>query len=112
VGPALTKSSDADSLRIWWSDVGVHQNLTFRVHPDPISGMHCWHQAVRVRKAESTDSYGDIHVDTEKSRQVYRKWAPDDSACGPAFTGRQPPALLELRPLKPAREFYRLPNNK
>ena len=35
--------------RIWWTDAGVHQNLTFPVHPDPISGMHCWHQAVRVR---------------------------------------------------------------
>ena len=39
--------------RIWWTDVGVHQNLTFPVHPDPISGQHCWHQAVRVRKAEA-----------------------------------------------------------
>src|SRR5581483_8334762 len=23
------ESADADSSRIWWSDVGVHQNLTF-----------------------------------------------------------------------------------
>ncbi|HEX3145922.1 MAG TPA: molybdopterin-dependent oxidoreductase, partial [Pyrinomonadaceae bacterium] len=44
VGPY--ESSDKDTLRIWWNDVGVHQNLTFPVHPDPISGMHCWHQAV------------------------------------------------------------------
>ena len=33
---------------------------TFPVQPDPISGMHCWHQAVRVRKAEPGDRYGDI----------------------------------------------------
>jgi anaerobic selenocysteine-containing dehydrogenase len=45
------QSSDTDTARIWWTDVGVHQNLTFPVHPDPISGQHCWHQAVRVRKA-------------------------------------------------------------
>src|SRR5712664_1481343 len=45
-GTGPYESTDADSLRIWWSDVGVHQNLTFPVHPDPISGMHCWHQAV------------------------------------------------------------------
>ena len=44
-------SADPDSRRIWWSDTGVHQNLTFSVHPDPISGMHCWHQAVRVSPA-------------------------------------------------------------
>jgi anaerobic selenocysteine-containing dehydrogenase len=37
-------SNDPDSERIWWQDAGVHQNLTFPVHPDPISGMHCWHK--------------------------------------------------------------------
>ncbi|MCA1592046.1 MAG: formate dehydrogenase, partial [Acidobacteria bacterium] len=26
------ESSDADTSRIWWTDVGVHQNLTFPVH--------------------------------------------------------------------------------
>ncbi|HEY8175024.1 MAG TPA: molybdopterin-dependent oxidoreductase, partial [Gemmatimonadaceae bacterium] len=40
------ESRDADTERIWWTDAGVHQNLTFAVQPDPISGMHCWHQAV------------------------------------------------------------------
>ena len=49
-GAGPYESSDPDTLRIWWSDVGVHQNMTFPVHPDPISGMHCWHQAVRVRR--------------------------------------------------------------
>jgi anaerobic selenocysteine-containing dehydrogenase len=58
-------SADADTQRIWWTDAGVHQNLTFPVHPDPISGMHCWHQAVRVIRARSEDRYGDIHVDTK-----------------------------------------------
>ena len=101
-------SADADSQRIWWTDAGVHQNLTFPVHPDPISGMHCWHQAVRVQKAGHEDRYGDIHVDTEKSRAAYQKWleltrpaerfSPDGS--------RRPYWLL--RPLKPAREVYRL----
>src|SRR5713101_602365 len=55
-GVAAFASTDRDTLRIWWNDVGVHQNLTFPVHPDPISGMHCWHQAVRVKRAESGDS--------------------------------------------------------
>jgi anaerobic selenocysteine-containing dehydrogenase len=103
------ESSDPDTARIWWTDVGVHQNLTFPVHPDPISGMHCWHQAVRVRKAEPSDSPGDISVDLEKSRSVYRAWLqftrPAD-AHSPDGTRR--PYWL-LRPLKPARDFYRLP---
>ncbi|MGQ0760762.1 MAG: molybdopterin-dependent oxidoreductase [Acidobacteriota bacterium] len=103
------ESSDADTLRIWWNDVGVHQNLTFPVHPDPISGMHCWHQVVRVRKAEPADSYGDIHVDTAKSREVYKKWlAQTRPADRYSPNGERRPYWM-LRPLKPAREFYKLP---
>jgi anaerobic selenocysteine-containing dehydrogenase len=102
------ESSDADTLRIWWNDVGVHQNLTFPVHPDPISGMHCWHQVVRVRKAEPTDSYADIHVDTAKSREVYKKWlAQTRPADRYSPNGERRPYWM-LRPLKPAREFYKL----
>jgi anaerobic selenocysteine-containing dehydrogenase len=103
------ESEDADTSRIWWTDVGVHQNLTFPVHPDPISGMHCWHQAVRVRRAEAGDSYGDIHVDTTKSREAYKRWlAQTRPADEFSPDGTRRPYWL-LRPLKPAREFYRLP---
>jgi anaerobic selenocysteine-containing dehydrogenase len=110
-GVEAYESSDPDTLRIWWSDVGVHQNLTFPVHPDPISGMHCWHQAVRVKKAQPEDNYGDISVDTNKSRAVYKKWL---AMTRPADTyspdGTRRPYWM-LRPLKPAREFYKLPEN-
>jgi anaerobic selenocysteine-containing dehydrogenase len=103
------ESKDADTLRIWWSDVGVHQNLTFPVHPDPISGMHCWHQAVRVKQAQPHDKAGDIFVDTEKSHEVYKNWL---AKTRPADThspdGTRRPYWM-LRPLKPAREFYKLP---
>jgi anaerobic selenocysteine-containing dehydrogenase len=103
------ESSDADTLRIWWSDVGVHQNLTFPVHPDPISGMHCWHQAVRVKQAQSEDKPGDIFVDTEKSREIYKKWlAMTRPADKYSPDGTRRPYWM-LRPLKPAKEFYRLP---
>ncbi len=103
------RSDDPDTSRIWWTDVGVHQNLTFPVHPDPVSGQHCWHQAVRVRKAESGDAYGDIAVDTGKAREVYQRWLRKTR---PADThspdGTRRPFWL-LRPLKPAKEAYRLP---
>jgi anaerobic selenocysteine-containing dehydrogenase len=102
-------SSDPDSLRIWWTDVGVHQNLTFPVHPDPISGMHCWHQAVRVAKAEPGDRYGEVAVDTAKAHQVYQEWL---ARTRPATThspdGTRRPFWL-IRPLRPSREAYRLP---
>ena len=103
------ESPDPDTLRIWWSDVGVHQNMTFPVHPDPISGMHCWHQAVRVRVAEPGDNTGDVFVDTAKSREVYRKWlAMTRPADKFSPDGTRRPYWM-LRPLKPAREFYDLP---
>jgi anaerobic selenocysteine-containing dehydrogenase len=102
-------SSDADTLRIWWTDVGVHQNLTFPVHPDPISGQHCWHQAVRVRKAAPGDRPGDIAVDTAKAHAAYRRWLELTRPAGEVSPdGTRRPYWL-LRPLKPAREAYRLP---
>jgi len=106
------ESSDPDTLRIWWSDVGVHQNMTFPVHPDPISGMHCWHQAVRVTRAKDGDNVGDVFVDTQKSREVYKKWlAMTRPADQYSPDGTRRPYWM-LRPLKPAREFYKLPEEK
>ena len=68
------ESADKDTKRVWWSDAGVHQDITFPVHPDPVSGMHCWHQMVRVEKAGADDRYGDIFVDTNLSFAVYQRW--------------------------------------
>jgi len=68
------ESSDPETKRVWWSDAGVHQNITFPVHPDPITGMHCWHQMVRVEKAGADDRYGDTFVDTNLSHAVYLRW--------------------------------------
>ena len=110
-GAEAHASNDPDTLRIWWSDVGVHQNMTFPVHPDPISGMHCWHQAVRVVLAEAGDKPGDVFVDTSKSREVYRKWlAMTRPADKFSPDGTRRPYWM-LRPLKPAREFYKLPQD-
>jgi anaerobic selenocysteine-containing dehydrogenase len=68
------KSGDPDSERIFWKDGGVHQNLTFPVQPDYISGQHCWHQKVRITKPGPEDKYGDVFVDTNKAHEVYKKW--------------------------------------
>lgn len=103
------ESADPDSLRIWWSEAGVHQNLTFPVQPDPISGQHCWHQAVRVRKAESGDRYGDIIVDTDKARAVYKRWLSLTRAADRVSPDGTRRPYWFLRPLKPARQVYALP---
>ncbi len=102
-------SADPDTRRIWWSDTGVHQNLTFPVHPDPISGMHCWHQAVRVRPAQPGDAHGDIAVDTDKARAVYQQWMAQTRPAG-TYTpdGTRRPFWL-MRPLRPATDTYVLP---
>ena len=105
VGPYA--SADPDTARIWWSDTGVHQNLTFPVHPDPISGMHCWHQAVSVRPAEPGDAHGDIAVDTGKAREVYQQWMEQTRPAGQRLTRRHPPAEWLMRPLKPSAAAFR-----
>ncbi|MCP5028641.1 MAG: molybdopterin-dependent oxidoreductase [Actinomycetia bacterium] len=100
------ESDDPDTNRIWWSDTGVHQNLTFSVQPDPISGMQCWHQRVRVTPAEGGDEYGDVVVDTAKSREAYLDWL-DKTRPAPGPGGLRRP-LWYARPLKPKPGQYRL----
>ena len=105
-GIAPFKSADKDSARIFWSDGGVHQNITFPVHPDPVSGMHCWHQKVRVEKARAEDQYGDIFVDTNKSMEVYRRWLDLARPAPGPHNLRRP--LWMKRALRPAEEAYYL----
>jgi anaerobic selenocysteine-containing dehydrogenase len=103
-GPGPFASSDPDSSRIWWREGGVPQNLTFPVQPDPISGMHCWHQKVKVEKAHANDHYGDVFVDTNKSHDIYKRWlALTRPAPGPG--GLRRPLWLN-RPLRPTTETF------
>ena len=98
------KSDDPDSERIFWEDGGVHQNLTFPVQPDAISGQHCWHQKVRVTKPGSEDKYGDIFVDTNKSHEVYKRWLNKTRPAPGPDNLRRP--LWLPRSYKPAPEAY------
>jgi anaerobic selenocysteine-containing dehydrogenase len=100
------RSGDPDSQRIWWSEVGVHQNLTFPVQPDPVSGMHCWHQRVRLEKAAPDDRYGDIEVDTEKAHEAYKEWM-QRTRPAPGPDGTRRPMWFD-RPLRPVAAAYRL----
>lgn len=109
-GAQAWESSDPDTSRIWWSSAGVNQNLAHAVHPDPVSGVHCWLQKVfKVSKAEPGEKAGDLFVDTNKSMQVYRQWLgmtrPADKI---SPDGTRRPYWL-ARPLKPTKEAYKLP---
>ena len=100
------ESADPDSERVWWEDAGVHQNLTFPVQPDPISGQHCWHQKVTVSRPGADERYGDIVVDTDKSFEVYRQWlALARPAPGPGNLRRP---LWLPRAFKPDPSAFRL----
>ncbi len=109
-GATAWKSFDPDTSRIWWEDVGVHQNLTHAVQPDPVSGHHCWLQkAINVEKARDGDVHGDVQVDTKKSMAAYHEWlALTRSARDYSPDGTRRPYWLK-RPLKPVREAYNLP---
>jgi anaerobic selenocysteine-containing dehydrogenase len=108
-GGSAWESEDPDTARIWWNDVGVHQNLTHAVHPDPMSGAHCWLQWSRVTKAGPEVKYGEVYVDTKKSMKVYEEWKALTRSCvdhSPDGTRRP---LWFKRPLKPVKEAYQLP---
>jgi anaerobic selenocysteine-containing dehydrogenase len=101
-------SDDPDSARVWWEEAGVHQNLTFPVQPDPVSGQHCWHQKVRVGRPGPDDRYGDIVVDTNRAHEIYRQWlALTRPAPGPG--GLRRPLWLP-RAFKPDPAAYYLPD--
>jgi hypothetical protein len=100
------ESGDPDSQRIWWNEVGVHQNLTFPVQPDPVSGMHCWHQRVRLEKASPGDHYGDIEVDTDLAHEAYKEWM-QNTRPAPGPGGLRRPLWFD-RPLRPVAGAYRL----
>ena len=100
------KSDDPDSERIFWEDGGVHQNLTFPVQPDFISGQHCWHQKVRITKPGPDDKYGNVFVDTNKSHEVYKRWL-SKTRPGPGPNNLRRPLWLP-RSYKPAPEAYYL----
>jgi anaerobic selenocysteine-containing dehydrogenase len=98
-------SDDPDSSRVNWSDPGVHQNLAFPVQPDPMSGMHCWLQKVTVTRALPGDRYGDVEVDTTRSREVFHEWLAKTRP-GPNAQGWRRPEFL-MRPVKPRRRAFR-----
>ena len=104
-GQSEYDSADSDTGRIWWTDTGVHQNLTFAVQPDPISGMHCWHQRVRVTPAQDDDVYGDVVVDTAKSTEAFHDWLKMTRPAPGPHGLRRP--LWYARPLKPVINAYR-----
>lgn len=94
--------SDPDSLCIRWTDSTGHQHLTFPVPPDPVRGMHSWHQKVTVERAPPAERPGDGGVAPAKAHASDKEWlATTRPASGPGGVRRP---LWFTRPLPPAPE--------
>ena len=64
-----------DSGNIWWDGLsGSWQNAVAAAHPDPVSGMHCWHQKVILEPAQAGDKIGDIYVNYDNNLKIYQAW--------------------------------------
>ncbi|MDX9966684.1 MAG: molybdopterin-dependent oxidoreductase, partial [Sulfuricurvum sp.] len=66
---------NADSVNVWWDGLsGSWQNAVAAAHPDPVSGMHCWHHKVLLEPAQAGDKIVDIFVNYENNLKVYQAW--------------------------------------
>jgi anaerobic selenocysteine-containing dehydrogenase len=67
-----------DIDNIWWDGLsGAWQNAVAAPHPDPISGMHCWHQKVLLEQPNKGEKIGDVYVNYDNNLNVYRAWRDD-----------------------------------
>ncbi len=64
-----------DLDNIWWDGLsGSWQNSVAPAHPDPISGMHCWHQKVLLEPVSAGEKIGDVYVNYENNFKTYQAW--------------------------------------
>ncbi|EJF07310.1 anaerobic dehydrogenase, typically selenocysteine-containing [Thiovulum sp. ES] len=64
-----------DIDNIWWDGLsGAWQNAVAAPHPDPISGMHCWHQKVLLEQVSKDEKIGDVYVNYDNNFKVYQAW--------------------------------------
>jgi anaerobic selenocysteine-containing dehydrogenase len=97
--PYAEFNQDLDNIS-WDGLSGVWQNATHHPHPDPLSGMHCWHQKVLLEKAGPDDRVGDIKVDIQATFDTYKAWRDELTRPAPGPGGLRRPEHLK-RPWVP-----------
>jgi hypothetical protein len=110
---AAVRERGRDSKRVWWEDAGVHQNLTFPVHPDPVSGQHCWHQKVRALRPPRKTATGTSSSTPTGPRGIPPLAGDDAAGAGPgrAAAAALAAARVQARSLRipvPSHEARRL----
>ncbi|MCO4762442.1 MAG: hypothetical protein KC502_13105, partial [Myxococcales bacterium] len=105
--PFAEFNKDLDNIS-WDGLTGVWQNAVHHPHPDPLSGMHCWHQKVLIEKAGPEDKIGDIQVDIQATFDTYKVWRDELARPAPGPGNLRRPEHLK-RPWVPlTRSAYKM----
>jgi hypothetical protein len=106
--PFAEFNKDLDNIS-WDGLSGVWQNAVHHPHPDPVSGMHCWHQKVLLEQCTAQDKIGDLSVDIAATFKTYQVWRDELTRPAPGPNGLRRPEHLK-RPWVPlARTAYQMP---
>ena len=105
--PFAAVNQDLDNIS-WDGLSGVWQNATHHPHPDPISGMHCWHQKVLLEKAGPGDRIGDLKVDISATYATYQAWRDELTRPAPGPGGLRRPEHLKRPWVAITRDAYKM----
>ena len=101
-------NKDLDNIS-WDGLSGVWQNAVHHPHPDPVSGMHCWHQKVLLEATGPGVKIGDLQVDIAATLKTYQVWRDELTRPAPGPGGLRRPEHLK-RPWVPiTRAAYKMP---
>lgn len=100
---------NADLDNISWDGLsGVWQNAVHHPHPDPISGMHCWHQKVLLEKCTAGEKIGDLKVDIAATFATYQAWRDQLTRPAPGPGGLRRPEHLKRPWVALTRDAYKM----
>jgi anaerobic selenocysteine-containing dehydrogenase len=106
--PFADFNKDLDNIS-WDGLSGVWQNAVHHPHPDPVSGMHCWHQKVLLEATGPGEKIGDLQVDIAATLKTYQVWRDELTRPAPGPGGLRRPEHLK-RPWVPiTRAAYKMP---
>lgn len=105
--PYAAFNKDLDHVS-WDGLSGVWQNAVHHPHPDPISGMHCWHQKVLLERAGPGDKIGDLKVDIAATFDTYRAWRDELTRPAPGPGGLRRPEHLKRPWVALTRDAYKM----
>ncbi len=98
-----------EGARPWWGDAGTPVLLAMPVHPDPVTGAHCWNQVVRVRPAQPRDVPGDATADQARAARIVELWLQRTRRAEDVSPDRTRRPRWLIRSPKPLGDAWKLP---